>query len=181
MTGPLRVLFVCTANICRSPSMQLIADHLAGGALEVSSAGTHGYDGHPMNTEMTGPLLARGVPAAGVESFASRPLTPDLVAEADLVLTAEEAHRRFVAEAQPGAARTVFTLGQFAAAVGDAGDATGVDLVRAIGSRTHGDRSHDLADPYRRGPEAAERCAQQIEQMLRVVVPVLTRSGRISA
>ena len=181
MTGPLRVLFVCTANICRSPSMQLMADHLAGGALEVSSAGTHGYDGHPMNTEMTGPLLARGVPAAGVESFASRPLTPDLVAGADLVLTAEEAHRRFVVEAQPGAARTVFTLGQFAAAVGDADDATGTDLVRAIGSRAHGDRSHDLADPYGRGPEAAERCAQQIEQMLRVVVPVLTRSGRISA
>lgn len=43
-----RVLFVCTGNICRSPTAEGIAHHLiATGALgdliEVDSAGTHGY------------------------------------------------------------------------------------------------------------------------------------------
>ena len=43
-----RVLFVCTGNICRSPTAEGVARHLiAAGALgdrvEVDSAGTHGY------------------------------------------------------------------------------------------------------------------------------------------
>jgi len=182
VTGPLRVLFVCTANICRSPFMELVADHLAGGALEVSSAGTHGYVGQPMNPEMAGLLAARGVPAGAAERFVSRPLTPGLVAGADVVLTAEEAHRRHVVEEQPEAAAKVFTLGQLAAAVDPTTSATGTDLVRSFGSRPgRAHRSLDVADPFRRGAEAAEACARQVEELLRVAVPVLSRSGRISA
>ncbi len=42
---PLNVLFVCTANICRSPYMELTARHLAGdAAVTFASAGTHGFD-----------------------------------------------------------------------------------------------------------------------------------------
>ena len=44
--SPLHVLFVCTANICRSPFMEMAARELAGpdAAVEFSSAGTHGFD-----------------------------------------------------------------------------------------------------------------------------------------
>ena len=47
MSEPLRVLFVCTANICRSPAMELIARDLAGPTptSSFSSAGTHARDG----------------------------------------------------------------------------------------------------------------------------------------
>ena len=43
MTEPLSVLFLCTANICRSPAMELIARDLAGPDADVvfSSSGTH--------------------------------------------------------------------------------------------------------------------------------------------
>ncbi len=57
---PLKVLFVCTANICRSPFMELVARQLAGpdAAVEFSSAGTHGFRDHPMDDVMAGTLAA---------------------------------------------------------------------------------------------------------------------------
>ncbi|HRP23366.1 low molecular weight protein-tyrosine-phosphatase [Thauera sp.] len=43
-----RILFVCTGNICRSPTAEGVARHFIetsglGGRVEVDSAGTHGY------------------------------------------------------------------------------------------------------------------------------------------
>ena len=43
------------------------------------------------------------------------------------------------------------------------------------------DPALDIADPYQQGPEVAEACASAIEELLRVVVPALTGSGRITA
>ena len=182
MTAPLRVLFVCTANICRSPFMELLTAHLAGGGIEASSAGTHGFAGHPMDGAMAASLLRHGIPAQQVDDFRSRPLTADLVAAADLVLTAESSHRRHIVEEEPAAAPKVFTLGQFATAAGEAEGETGADLVRAIWERRPAaEPALDVADPYRRGAGVAAACADQVESLLRVAVPALTRSGRISA
>jgi len=52
MAEPLRVLFLCTGNLCRSPfaAAMLVAEARARGGeerLEVSSAGTHARDGQP--------------------------------------------------------------------------------------------------------------------------------------
>ena len=132
MSEPVRVLFVCTANICRSPYMEMLATHLADGGLDVSSAGTHGFEGRPMDLEMTRPLLARDVPSDLVEQFRSRPLTADLVAEADVVLTAEASHRRFILEEQPGAVRKVFTLGQFVTSLHDCHCAVSPKRLRGV-------------------------------------------------
>ena len=179
MTRPLKVLFVCTANICRSPYMQLVADRLAGGALEASSAGTHGYDDRGVDVEMRTLLTAREV---STDDFRSRRLTTELVDEADLVLTAEVAHRRYILDEQPGAFRKVFTLGQFAEAVRNAHGLTGQELLAEIATRRpHADPSLDVADPYRQGPEAAARSAEQIEALLQVVVPALAGVGRPSS
>lgn len=181
MTEPLRVLFVCTANISRSPCMELLARRFAGDALEVGSAGTHGFEGRPLDAEMAPALLARGVAAEAVEAFRSRPLTADLVAEADVVLTAEEAHRRRILADRPDTVGKVSTLGQFATAIRETAGETGADLVRAIGElRLPADPALYVADPYRRGPEAAALCAQQVESLLRVAVPALSGSGRIT-
>lgn len=172
---PLHVLFVCTANICRSPFMELVARRLAGpdATVTFASAGTHGFKDHPMDEVMSGTLATRG---AEVGDFASRAVTRQLVDEADLVLTAEAAHRTFILDEQPAAFRKVFTLGQFAEAVRAAGGGLqGRELVQAVGQRRGtADPALDVADPYRRGPEAAETAAAGIEELLRVVVPRLT-------
>ena len=176
---PLHVLFVCTANICRSPYMELAARRLAGDSTMVTfaSAGTHGFDEHPMDVEMARALSEHGVEQPDLSAFLSRPLTRDLVAEADLVLTAEASHRQFILDDSPGAFRKVFTLGQAAEALTQVDETlAGADLLAALGAnRGTADAALDVGDPYRRGPEAADQAAELIERRLQRIVGALIR------
>ncbi len=180
--APLKVLFVCTANICRSPYMELSARHLLGDddSISFSSAGTHGFVEHPMDDVMAAALQdAQGIDAA---EFRSRPLTRDLLAEADLVITAEASHRSFILDDDPGSFRKVFTLGQLAETLGELEPGiTRSELLQVLGER-RGAASTDLdvSDPFRRGRPAAKRCAEHIDSLLRVVVPALVGSERIT-
>jgi protein-tyrosine-phosphatase len=171
VSDPLRVLFVCTANISRSPFLELTARSLAGEGADVvfASAGTHGFDAHAMDEAMV-PLLPSGAAA----EHASRRLTREMLAEADVVLTAEAAHRTFILEEFPQHFRKVFTVGQFAASIADHPDLTGRELVAAAASRrTPARPEHDIADPYRRGDVAAAAAADTMSRMLMVIVPRL--------
>lgn len=166
---PIRVLFVCTANICRSPYMELTARRLAGEGTKVvfSSAGTHGFESHAMDEVMATTLVD-----CDHSTFRSRPLTAALLDEADLVLTAESTHRAFILDDHPGLFRKVFTLGQAATALEklDPG-LTGRALLDKLGqARGAADASTDVVDPYRRGPEAARQAADLIDRWLDVIV-----------
>jgi protein-tyrosine phosphatase len=90
---PIRVLFVCLGNICRSPTAEAVLRELAGReaggvALEVDSAGTHGYH--------TGsPPDARSIAAASRRGYDLRALRARVVELADferfdLVLAMDE-------------------------------------------------------------------------------------------
>jgi sulfate adenylyltransferase len=178
----LHILFVCTANICRSPFMELTARDLAGPGATVTfaSAGTHGFREHPMDVVMGKALGSRGL---GNDDFLSQPLTAELIEDADLVLTAEATHRTFILDDHPSSFRKVFTLGQFAEAVRTLSpDLSGRELLQAAGVNRGGAVSKlDVRDPYGRGPEAAEACAVQIDELLRVVVPALTGTRKVTA
>ena len=180
---PLRVLYICTANICRSPFLELLSRHLAGpdaGAV-FASAGTRGFDARPMAPEMAETLTARGV--SGVAQFRSRLFSSDLMPDADLVLTVEAAHRQFILDDHPASFRKVFTLGQFAESVrGLDRDLSGRSLLEAVAARRGpADPTLDITDPYGLGPEAAEAAAVTLEDLLRVVVPALTGTRKIPA
>ena len=88
LAEPIRVLFVCTANICRSPYLELRARQLLGpdSGVEVTSAGTRGFDASRSATRWR-----RSSPASGRtrRRSAAGPRRRDLVDEADVVLTAE--------------------------------------------------------------------------------------------
>ena len=174
---PLRVLFVCTANICRSPYMELRARQLLGPdtSIEFAGAGTHGFDAQPADATMADTLRARGLDDPAIERFRSRPLTKDLIESADLILTAEASHRIFVLEEVPGAFRKAFTLGQFAESIERVhADLTGAELIAAVGNRRAGAQpGHDVQDPYRRGPAAAAAAAAQIDGLLEATLPRL--------
>lgn len=177
MPEPLEVLFVCTANICRSPTMELLArdmtgDDPSGSGVVFASAGTHARDGHPVNADML-PTLPPGV-AERAGAFRSRHLTTQHLDGADLVLTAESVHRQHILDDHPQLHRKVFTLGQFEATIAELPDLTGNELVAAAGQRRAPSApAHDVADPYRRGKVAAARATGTITAMLSVVVPRL--------
>ncbi|WP_307816447.1 arsenate reductase/protein-tyrosine-phosphatase family protein [Nocardioides limicola] len=172
MSPPVRVLFVCTANICRSPFMELYCSAQAG--LEVASAGTHGFHDQPVYRTVVDTLADLDIDASG---FRSRRLTAEIVARADVVLTATTGHRTFILDEHPAEFRKVFTLGQFATQVGrtDA-DLTGHALIEHLGDRRgHADPADDIPDPYRRGRAAAQEAAAlmtaRIDQILPRLIP----------
>jgi sulfate adenylyltransferase len=168
---PLRVLFVCTANICRSPYLELRARQLLGpdSGIEVTSAGTHGFDAEPVSDTMEAEFARFGTETT---AFRSRLATGDLVDQADLVLTAEAAHRTRLLEDRPAAFRKIFTLGQFVASAREADPALhGRELIAALANRrVPASPDHDIADPYRRGPDEARRAGATMEAMLEVLV-----------
>ncbi|MFW6772740.1 adenylyl-sulfate kinase [Nocardioides sp. CPCC 205120] len=170
---PLKVLVVCTANICRSPYMELALQAAAGDAVVVTSAGTHGYTDHPMDEHMAAEARSRGLDPS---QFRSRPLSRALVEEADLVLTAESRHRSFILDENPTAFRKVFTLGQFARGVEDMGDGVSArEAVALVGTNRPSAEGLDVADPYRRGPVVAADCANQFDRLISGVAEQLRR------
>lgn len=102
-----RILIVCTGNICRSPFIERLLqrqldEHRPSFAqrILVHSAGT----GSAMDKRAAAQLLAHGGDPTG---FRARDLTPALIAESDLILTATRDHRGSVAVMYPKALRKV--------------------------------------------------------------------------
>ena len=173
--GRFRVLFVCTANICRSAFAEVLARSLAGpdAGVVFASAGTYGLPAHPMNPEVA-VHLPEGVSGEG---FRSRRVTAGIVADADLILPAEASHRTYLLEEYPSAFRRILTLGQFAEAASTSG-LTGRALLEEVARfRPMARPEHDVADPYRRGAAANAAATAQIERLLRVIVPALGASA----
>ncbi len=174
--SPLRLLFVCTANICRSAYAEVLGRHLLGDdpTVVVASAGTRGWHDRPMDDAMAATLVRRSVDPAG---FRSRKLTMRMVERADLVLTAAVSHRSFILDDRPEVFRRLFTLGQFDRTLDDVpADLRGRDLVAAAGGAlVPATREDDVRDPYGRGPDAAEAAAAHLESLLARCLPRLSR------
>ncbi|HUF98932.1 MAG TPA: hypothetical protein VMM60_12455 [Ilumatobacter sp.] len=117
---PLRILAVCTANICRSPvAERLLARELAavGQAAIVTSAGTHGgrlaVDEHSVRAAQ--PL------GVDLRDHRSRLLTAELIEHdgADLIVTMSREHLREVVGLVPAAWPRTFTLRELARRAND--------------------------------------------------------------
>lgn len=87
-TEAFRILFVCTGNTCRSPMAEVIArreiEERGWRHVEVISAGVSAFPGVPASREAVAVAEANDLDLSDHEST---PLTAELVADADLVLT----------------------------------------------------------------------------------------------
>ncbi|MEO0491888.1 MAG: hypothetical protein AAF081_00580 [Actinomycetota bacterium] len=169
MAEPLRVLVVCTANICRSPAAEAL---LRTGAIEqgldveVSSSGFL-FDGEPASPMMVTVMGERGIDLA---DHRSRVTTASMVDEADLVVTMERRHGRDLAAAC--GPRGIFTLKGAVAALG-AVDPVIADpherLAAADDAREHGDLLGDgpdeIADPYGRSARVNRKTADELRDL----------------
>ncbi|MEH1015752.1 low molecular weight phosphatase family protein [Micromonospora sp. CPCC 206060] len=113
------VLFVCHANLCRSPMAEYLARAvLTRHGVSVASAGTHAVPGRSMHPYAAGILDGRGLDPTG---FRSREVTRDLLTGAGLVLAASRRERAYCVATAPAAIGRTFTLRQFARLAAAAG------------------------------------------------------------
>jgi len=179
------VLHVCTANRCRSAIAERLMRASLPGAVPVTSAGTRARMGEPIWPAAGVELERRGISALG---FDSHPLEPDLLAGADLVLTATRRHRDDVVSGCPSALRRTFTWRELAWLIGglSPADLPGPTLparlagLAAVAGARRGILTPppphllDIEDPVG-GPEGAvEVAAAEIEQALRPVIALLS-------
>ena len=171
-----RVLFVCTANICRSAYAERRTPSFipAGHRLAVTSAGVFGLGRARMDPPMAEMAKARG--AVDVEGYRSKPLSPELLAQSDVLLTMETAHRTAILDDHPGLNNRVFTIVQFADAIERVDPSTAGRALIGEAARLRGQASpdDDIRDPYRRGAKAARECADELDGLLQVIVPRLS-------
>jgi protein-tyrosine phosphatase len=151
MESAYRICFVCTGNICRSPSAEVIVRALAERAgvpgIEVDSAGTGDWHaGQPAD-----PRALRALTAAGYDgrTHRARQFDPAWFRERDLIVALDRGHARLLRSWAPDddARARIRLLRSFDPAV-----------------RVHEDHPLiDVADPYYDGAAAFDAMVQQIE------------------
>lgn len=176
--GPFEALFVCTGNIARSASGEVISKHLAAEyGLEdkwiFSSAGTGALVGHGVYEHVANELIERGY---NPEGFASRQLNEQIIENATIILVAEKVHADWIVREWPQHHSKIKLLKQVARIREDARRAEPLSYLYSHGARPLD--SDKLEDPYRRGPAAAKVAVDEVEQSLRVILPWLAQAHR---
>jgi protein-tyrosine phosphatase len=171
----LHILFVCTGNVCRSPTAERLA--IAHGArshfqdFTASSAGTHALTGHPMEANAARVLEKLGGDAS---DFAARQLSPTTAADADLVLTMTGKHRDHVLKLAPQQLHKTFTLREAAQLILDCNARCVADLAAFRPQlRPHGQL--DVPDPIGHDEAFFAMVGAQISDLLPPILELCQR------
>lgn len=153
------ILFVCTANICRSPMAaalmrQRIASLGLSDQVQVLSAGVWATDGRPASELAIATLAGRGI---ALEDHRSQPISIPLLEQADIVLVMEEAHRQSLFHLAPQYLSKVFLLSEL------------------VG------RHEDIADPYGGSTKEYARTVALLESLIDAGLPNLLKQIGVDA
>ena len=177
--GPFGVLFVCTGNICRSPTAEALARReLArhpGVPIQVSSAGSHALEGNPAASRS---MLAASARGASLERHLARELTGRRVRAADLVLCMAAEHRPFVLSYDRSAANRTFLLATFARVAGQSGwlATSPAELVAGAAEHAREQDGDDVDDPLGQPAEAYAACAERLDGLVSTVIAALAKA-----
>lgn len=186
---PLRILTLCTGNICRSPvAERLLARHLEASGVDavVRSAGTYA-GGRSADRDTAGAAAVLGV---DLSDHRARAVDREMVESegADLVLTMTREHVRHVASIVPTAWRRSFTLKEFvrrslgadlraAASFAEVCRAVAGDRRAADGLAS--DPADDVADPYGRGSRAHSAMVTEVDDLAMAAARVMGAWSRV--
>ncbi|MCH9730101.1 MAG: low molecular weight phosphatase family protein, partial [Actinomycetia bacterium] len=162
----MHLLFVCTGNICRSPTAERLATSYAARSgipdLIASSAGTRAVIGHPIHQNAAAVLERLGGDAS---NFAARQLTAKIASAADLVVTMTKAHRDAVLELAPNKLHKTFTMIEAARLIAECKAKTVKDLSTLRPQLAAGE-TLDIDDPIGQDLEVFSRVGSQIAELL---------------
>ncbi len=172
----MHLVFVCTGNICRSPTAERLtrafAEQHGLARLTATSAGTRAVVGYGMEPTAAEVLRRMG---GNPKDFRARQLSPALVDDADLVLTMTTRHRDKVLTENPRALRRTFTLLEAARllAIPVAAETVVHRLAQARGQQMRGERLDDIADPIGREYATFKDISAQVAEALRPLLHAL--------
>ena len=177
--GPFAVLFVCTGNICRSPTAEALARRelarYPGVPIQVSSAGSHALEGNPAASRS---MLAASARGASLERHFARELTRRRVRAADLILCMAAEHRPFVLSYDRSAANRTFLLATFARVAGQWDWLAGspAELVALAAEHARELDGDDIDDPLGHPAEAYAACAERLDGLVTPVIAALVKT-----
>ena len=176
---PAHLLFVCTANICRSPAAEAILRHQLGDGdrARISSAGVRAHPDLPLDETMARLLAADGIAAP---DFRSTEIDASILARASLVVTMTRRHRSTLVTRYPDVLPRAFTLIELAALLAETGPATSLAeyATRRPYLSVTGDQL-DVVDPYRRRRRIYQRTYAQIHEAVTTIGDVLYGASRV--
>ncbi len=126
------ILFVCSANQCRSPMAEVLFEAflVEKGAREewrVESAGVWAYEGSRATTNAQEAMAERGL---DLSQHLSQPADSTLLKQFDLTLVMEQRHKTVLQEQNPQLADRIYLLREIAGQEGDFADPVGGSLER---------------------------------------------------
>jgi protein-tyrosine phosphatase len=160
---PVRLLFVCMGNICRSPTAEgvmrrLLREQGLEGAVEVDSAGTGDWHvGHAPDRRATAAARARGIALDG----AARQVAQADFSAFDLILAADRRNLRDLKALLPAGARAK------------------LHLLREFDPASAGAPDLDVPDPYYGGDDGFEQVLDLVEAACRGLLDDLRAAGRL--
>jgi protein-tyrosine-phosphatase len=147
----MKIVFVCSANACRSPMAEGFAKKLLNengvSSLTVDSGGLDALEGTPPTEEAIEVMKARGV---DISSHRSKPFNPHL-GKNDMVLTMTKSQKERILAEHPTLAGRVFMLEEYT-----------------------GNRPEDIPDPFR-GQVSYGEAADHIESSVKLVLGLSSR------
>ena len=152
------ILFVCTANICRSPMAEgvlrkLLADAGAQDQCDIDSVGTHDY--HAGKAPFALAVEAAKRRGYKIDHLVARKLKPGDLDQFDMILAMDRANIASLRTIAPTRCKPK------------------IELLLAYGDAHHG---REIPDPYGGEPKAFERVLDMIEDGCKGLVQVLMRS-----
>ncbi|MGP4058265.1 arsenate reductase/protein-tyrosine-phosphatase family protein [Mycobacterium sp. 4D054] len=171
----MHVLFVCTGNICRSPTAERLAaayaEQMALSGFVASSAGTRAVISQPIHQEAARVLEGLG---GNATDFSARQLSARIANSSDLILTMTRAHRDRVLELAPNRLKRTFTLAE-ASRLATSHGAETVDDLALLRGEMAADERLDIMDPIGHGPQVFISVGQIIADLLPPVLGLTLR------